>query len=157
MTFSAATGTHAGHTTLRAGDTGGEVKALQDKLNRIYGYVVEVDGIFGEKTKLAAKRFQIDCQIAADGIVGSQTWDWLHRVVESAGKNHPFLRRGDRGEFVQYLQVRLNTHLSPELAVDSDFGAKTEARVKQFQGNYRLTANGIVKAQTWRILEGFLG
>jgi len=157
MTISATPATHAGHTTLRQGDAGGEVKTLQDMLNRIYGYAVEVDGIFGEKTERAVRRFQIDCQLAADGIVGTQTWEWLHRVVGATGKDHPFLRRGDRGEWVEYLQVRLNTHLSPELAVDGQFGDKTEATVKQFQGDYRLTVDGIVGTQTWRTLEGLLG
>ena len=55
--------------------TGGDVKALQHRLNEL-GVVttpLTEDGEFGKKTDEAVKAFQKGLSIAADGIVGKQT------------------------------------------------------------------------------------
>lgn len=58
--------------TLRKGDTGTQVKALQ-KLLRI----VDVDGEFGEITELAVKSLQRSHNIKDDGVVGHKTWPFV--------------------------------------------------------------------------------
>lgn len=58
--------------TLRFGDTGDDVKALQRKLG-----TVAVDGNFGPRTQTAVKNFQRTHGMVDDGIVGPYTWKAL--------------------------------------------------------------------------------
>ncbi|MEB3181211.1 MAG: peptidoglycan-binding domain-containing protein [Nostocaceae cyanobacterium] len=67
------------HTTLKKGSTGSEVKQLQMMLNEIYGSVLTVDGIFGDKTEEFVKQYQEDNHLVVDGIVGLQTWKSLEQ------------------------------------------------------------------------------
>lgn len=57
---------------LRSGDTGAYVERLQRELSQL-GYEVPVDGVFGEATDTAVKKFQQDHNLTVDGIVGPQT------------------------------------------------------------------------------------
>jgi hypothetical protein len=50
-----------------------DVKELQTDLNR-FGFDVQVDGLFGSETEAAVHQFQLDHNLASDGIVGPQTW-----------------------------------------------------------------------------------
>lgn len=62
--------------TLRKGDEGDDVKALQILLIG-YGYSCGgygVDGDFGRATEDAVRRYQRDNDLAMDGIVGPKTW-----------------------------------------------------------------------------------
>lgn len=58
-------------TTLKIGNKGADVKALQQKLHLI------PDGIFGNLTEEAVKEFQKTAGITVDGIVGPDTWSKL--------------------------------------------------------------------------------
>lgn len=64
------------HTTLRVGSRGAEVKYLQKLLTNA-GYAVKTDGVFGANTEAAVIAFQAANGLAADGIVGAQTWEAL--------------------------------------------------------------------------------
>ncbi|MFB2980890.1 peptidoglycan-binding protein [Microseira sp. BLCC-F43] len=151
--FSDTEGTHAGHTTLKKGATGEEVKHLQQLLNHFYGSVLTVDGNFGSKTEDFVKRFQAACSLTVNGIVDSETWLNLEQIKSHTGKPHPTLRNGDKGDEVKYLQVRLNGHYGAKVVVDGNFGSKTEVLVKQFQADRKLTVDGIVGSKTWSFLE----
>ena len=63
-------------TIMRQGSRGESVKWLQWELNR-HGANLELDGIFGIKTKLAVLLFQKDNKLSQDGIVGPKTIDKL--------------------------------------------------------------------------------
>ncbi|MHA6511733.1 peptidoglycan-binding protein [Tessaracoccus sp. Z1128] len=63
----------------------------------------------------------------------------------------PTLRRGDRGEHVQYLQKRL-TDFGYVLTVDGQFGPGTESQVRSFQRSQGLAADGVVGPATWAAL-----
>ncbi|MDD2234725.1 MAG: glycosyl hydrolase family 18 protein [Desulfitobacteriaceae bacterium] len=64
-------------TTLRRGARGPEVRELQQLLIN-WGYNPgPVDGIFGIRTEQAVRLFQRDRGLAADGLVGPQTWPAL--------------------------------------------------------------------------------
>lgn len=56
------------------------------------------------------------------------------------------VRRGDIGDDVKTLQKILG------ITVDGDFGPRTEAAVKRFQGMQGLHADGVVGPATWRAL-----
>ncbi len=58
-------------TTLRKGNKGDSVKALQQALN------LQADGIFGPITEEAVKEFQRNRELVIDGIVGPATWNAL--------------------------------------------------------------------------------
>lgn len=62
--------------TVKYGSRGEDVIALQNALNAA-GYTVDVDGIFGKKTKSAVERYQKEHGLSVDGIVGENTWKML--------------------------------------------------------------------------------
>ena len=58
------------------GSSGSVVKELQEALNH-HGYTLEVDGVFGAKTKEAVRAYQKKKGLKLDGIVGDETWGSL--------------------------------------------------------------------------------
>lgn len=63
-------------TTVRSGDSGGAVSALQVQLNKT-GAGLSVDGAFGAATQAAVQSFQSAAGLTVDGIAGPQTWQSL--------------------------------------------------------------------------------
>lgn len=57
------------------------------------------------------------------------------------------IKLGSKGESVKQLQEILG------LAVDGNFGPKTENAVKNFQKKHNLTEDGIVGTKTWQVLQ----
>jgi murein endopeptidase len=80
----------------------------------------------------------------------------LHVTFDAPGSGPPVLRRGATGPAVRELQTRLNLWLAavgkPPITVDGDFGPRTEAVVKAFQGGMGLVVDGIVGPVTWERL-----
>lgn len=68
---------------LRKGSSGDDVKELQLLLNN-YGYGLEVDGKFGDKTRNAVQMFQSSNGLKVDGIAGDQTWSALMKTAPIA-------------------------------------------------------------------------
>jgi hypothetical protein len=64
----------------------------------------------------------------------------------------PTLRTGDKGQHVRNLQERLKVH-GHDLAIDGDFGTKTELAVRAFQKAEGLGADGIAGQYTWAELD----
>lgn len=62
---------------VRKGDSGAQVKALQERLYELGYPVGNIDNDFGTLTRRAVASFQLDHDLAADGIVGPKTWDAL--------------------------------------------------------------------------------
>ena len=64
------------------------------------------------------------------------------------------LRQGSQGPAVATLQAALNFYVPelPPLVVDSVFGPKTDARVREFQRRHGLAPDGIVAAKTEAVL-----
>ena len=69
------------------GSTGDEVKKVQKKLKELGYYNGSVDGIFGQNTQSAVKKFQKNVGLTADGIVGSATLLYLGLSGGSSGSN----------------------------------------------------------------------
>ncbi|MFI5494374.1 peptidoglycan-binding protein [Actinoplanes sp. NPDC051859] len=62
--------------TVRPGDRGDAVKAVQVQLNAL-GYGLEVDGAFGDRTAAAVRAIQKESQLPTDGIVSPTLWQLL--------------------------------------------------------------------------------
>ncbi|MCF6526063.1 penicillin-insensitive murein endopeptidase [Streptomyces sp. JJ36] len=74
--------------TVRQGDTGPAVKAVQYLLNAKRGAGLAVDGIFGSGTASAVRGFQSHAGIGVDGVVGPNTWKnllWHYEAPDFSG------------------------------------------------------------------------
>ena len=63
----------------------------------------------------------------------------------------PVVRRGSEGQPVRSLQYLLRAR-GRAVAVDGDFGPRTDAAVRAFQRSRRLAVDGVVGPATWRAL-----
>lgn len=143
--------------TLRRGDEGAQVRALQ-RLLQDNGQDVTVDGKYGRGTEAAVRRFQRDSGLTADGVAGPKTIAALGGSISSSSSSGnsstatastitQTLRRGDSGAQVRALQEIL-VGAGYSVKVDGKFGRGTERAVKDFQRKEGLTADGVVGAQT---------
>ena len=122
------------------------VRPLQQLL-RARGHPVAVDGIFGPRTEAAVEAFQQSRGLAADGIVGPQTWPRLIVQVE----------RGSTGDGVRGVQEVMKFHdqsdgEGPPVSIDGIFGPRTDAWVRGFQTAVGIASDGIVGPVTWRAM-----
>ena len=166
-------------TPLRVGSRGPSVVQAQVMLNRVgqnYPAIprVATDGIFGERTEAAVRRFQEIFDLTPDGIIGEATWYQLVRLyvgvtnlaeLESQGQTFYSinwqapnnLQSGSRGQQVNQLQYMLNVMAEyvpsiPPVAEDGIFGPRTREAVVAFQRFAGLPEDGIVGPQTWNAL-----
>lgn len=70
--------------TLRKGSSGQEVKELQENLNSLGYKCGTADGIFGVKTEAEVRKFQNKHNLAADGIVGKNTYEMLNKILQNS-------------------------------------------------------------------------
>ncbi len=87
-------GTVPPSSVLRQGARGQDVITLQYLLDVIAEYYPDIpavaqDGIFGGGTRQAVIAFQRRMGLAADGIVGTATWNALYRTYQGIGQNVP--------------------------------------------------------------------
>jgi peptidoglycan hydrolase-like protein with peptidoglycan-binding domain len=145
---------------LRSGDTGSDVKQLQNWLNYL-GYRVGSSGVFGQVTLGCVQRFQASRHLVVDGIVGPITGAAIQAAVAqrqrklqghsssgdgSGGSGTVFTRdlsSGDRGNDVKTLQTWLNDVGLP-VGLNGFFGPVTEQQVRAFQSDSHLTVDGVV-------------
>jgi Putative peptidoglycan binding domain len=67
--------------TLKPGDTGSQVKLLQQSLATLGFSSGKPDGVYGPATKNAVERFQVSQGLPEDGIVGPQTLTAIQRQL----------------------------------------------------------------------------
>jgi len=67
--------------TLKPGDTGAQVKTLQQALNSLGYSVGKPDGDYGPATQSAVEQFQAANNLAADGVVGPETLAKLQQAL----------------------------------------------------------------------------
>ena len=144
--------------TLQRGDRGPAVIDLQRLLNAqfagnprggVISRLVE-DGIYGANTEAAVSIAQFRYLLFQNGVADQQTWRSL-QAERILIETFPILRRGDRGKSVAVVQATLDpTNVGP---VDSIFGPRTEAAVKDYQRFSQLIDDGIVGPKTWKALE----
>lgn len=143
---------------LKNGSTGDNVMILQEKLKILNFYSGSITGSFGEATELAVRAFQNFYDLEVTGIVDAETWALLFEYTRPAflrnnlRQTKPTLQLGSTGEYVRMLQEQLKQILFYNGDITGQFDRATENAVKAFQSNNKLTANGIVNADTWSAL-----
>lgn len=154
---------HLGDRALQEGDSGHDVRVLQDYLTRD-GYPTPIAGQFGPETQRNVKRFQKAHHLTADGVVGGGTVRALRAVAAQraeakqgapsggagVGAQHlgdRVLKKGMQGHDVRVLQDYLSRAGFPTPIVGI-FGPETLANVKRFQKAHGLKTDGIVGATT---------
>ncbi|GEM_PF-1484515 len=115
------------------------------------GYLALANGAFDTTTEAAVKRFQRDCHLADDGVVGALTW---------AALCYPQLRRSGQPASLEIQRAIVNLQELLELAGcysgerDGYFNETTVRAVKRFQRTYGLHPDGVVGPLTWSVLLG---
>lgn len=156
-------------TTVRRGDSGATVSAVQQTLAN-NGYPVgTVDGVFGEMTEISIISFQRQSNLDPDGVVGSSTCDALIKLTNSTLVKAPTppttsptppttttLKRGDSGPAVTTLQNSLRSRGFSNLVVTGIFDEDTENTVKRLQLIEGLGSTGEVDPITQARLDQFL-
>ena len=70
------------------GSQGDDVKELQRLLNA-NGYSLDVDGVWGDNTEAAVRKYQKQSGLTVDGIVGTNTWGSLYGTNSSGSTTTP--------------------------------------------------------------------
>jgi murein DD-endopeptidase MepM/ murein hydrolase activator NlpD len=126
---------------------GPKVAAVQVALKRLDLYNGTVDGVRGPLTKTAIASFQRRRGLSVDGVVGPRT----RRAFGKRGRpafGSRTMKRGDRGWDVAAMQYILARRGYPPGAIDAVFGPMTDTALKNFQGAYGLSADGLAGPAT---------
>jgi peptidoglycan hydrolase-like protein with peptidoglycan-binding domain len=97
--------------TLKEGDSGGAVKALQQRLNSLRYYAGSADGKFGSNTVEAVWAFQEVQGISVDGVVGPQTWKALEHPKSPTPRNPKVATRVEVNLRMRVLVFYRNHHI----------------------------------------------
>lgn len=160
---------------LSEGSVGRSVRELQHLIDFIAEFVttvpaVQVDGIFGPRTREAVERIQEVYGQEITGVVNRDTWNLLFRIysgilgilpdgdrpIRPSYPGSP-ISIGQSGQSVRLVQryldfIALFYTQIPELEVDGIFGRRTQAAVEQFQREMGLSVTGVVDEMTWDML-----
>lgn len=137
--------------TLRQGDTGPEVRDLQNRLTAAQCYNGPITGTFGPLTLDAVIQCQRQLGVEVDGIVGDRT------MAALTGRSVPTntaatLQNGSSGSAVTDLQRQLTSLGYDTGGIDGLFGARTQAAVIALQRSRGLDATGVVADRERQIL-----
>lgn len=134
---------------LKKGSEGGDVWDLQYRLKTLGYYNVPMDGLFGDHTVQAVKKYQRDYGLAVDGVAGAGTWkslkkntlnksemDMMAKIIYSEARGEPYIGQVAVGAVVMN---RIRSPLFPDNIKDVIFQAGAFTAVDD--GQYWLTPN----------------
>lgn len=139
---------------LEKGSPSEAVGLLQDALVEL-GYMTldqigNFHGTFGPKTEAAVGAFQQHLGLTVTGKFGDVERKALEDIQSGVAKGN------SNTQLVKAIQARLvESGLMTQKQVNTGsgiFGGQTEAAIKQFQNNNKLSASGVVEAKTFRAL-----
>lgn len=141
--------------TLQLGDTGNDVRILQQLLKIVNLFPGSITGSFDTTTESAVKAFQEQNSLNQTGIVDQETWFYLQEQTSqiTPQTDYPTLELGDTGEAVETLQQQLKTTLYYDGEINGEYDEETTLAVKTFQLNNQILASGMTNDQTWYNLE----
>lgn len=155
--------------TLREGDTGEDVKLMQQRLKDLGYYTGQVDGKYGANTVKALKAFQKKSALKEDGICGIQTRAVLfgenaRSAVATAipvatatpapltPENTVVIKAGSRGDVVRQLQQRLMDLGYYSSRLDGVYLEDDITAVRAFQKANNLAVDGKAGYNTQSVL-----
>ena len=134
---------------LSYGSTGPDVRKYQDRLYELGYLATKPDGVYGNDTVKAVKRFQERNDIIVDGHVGPST----KSALLSPNCKYNKLEQTMSGDDVERVQQRLyKLNYLKRSEVTGYFGEITEKAVRVFQKNNKLTVDGTVGKHTLQVL-----
>lgn len=133
--------------TLRLGDSGAEVRALQELLRNQNVYDGPITGFFGAQTQAAVSQFQLQSGLDVDGIAGPRTLAALESRPRT-DRREVTLRPGSFGSRVRELQERLKSAGFYTSRLDGYYGFETEQAVRRLQRANSLAVTGIANRET---------
>ena len=127
---------------------------MQQALSRT-GIPLVADGIFATTTDRAVRQFQASRGLAADGVVGAQTWALLAAQPTPTPPPQPrpqprplsLTNPPTQGDDVRAVQQALARAGIPVI-IDGIFGPTTDRALRQLQAQRGLVADGIVGTRT---------
>ncbi len=121
------------------------------------GIVIEAMGTINgvTTTKVSASKWTHWGELTGVDYSGTGSADPVSQDPAPVSGGRSTIRKGSKGQAVTEMQTMLDK-LGYDLGsygVDGDFGRATEAAVKSFQSDHRLTVDGICGPATWAELE----
>jgi len=101
--------------TIQTGDRGDAVRDMQEKLQEYGYYAGEIDGAYGNQTRLAVEQFQYMHGLSVDGIAGRRTLTVLYESTEIR------LPRGQEATPEPTATAQLAPALTPPPQVEASF------------------------------------
>ena len=123
--------------------------------------VLTVDGIYGEETREAVRRFQAKNKLPETGVTDYATWrrlyeEYKENETKSGSDLLPSvafpLQMGDSGSHISLLQTVLEELTEQPISKDNFFGRKTEEAVRHLEGRYGRRITGEVSEALWRLM-----
>ncbi|MBQ3511232.1 MAG: peptidoglycan-binding protein [Bacilli bacterium] len=166
---------------VEVGTAGDFVRMLNMQLNRIgqnypaIPVILNDSPYFTIETENAVKKFQEIFNLKVTGIVDKSTWYRIKYIYNAVKKISDLysegisideatllfnrvLKLGDEGQYIRTLNYLVNVisyfdSSIPYLNLSGNkFTKDTETVVKAIQNKYNLTVNGIVNAETWKVI-----
>ncbi len=153
------------------------VSELQYRLYRISGRnsdipKLTVDGIYGEKTKMAVSAFQRAFGLPVTGTTDLETWERIgqeyelilglpikhEQLIPNSEMRYETLRPGSTGQAVRELQTMINVIADAyrninKIPVTGYYDSATSAAVGQLQHMAQLKTDGVAGEKTWRAID----
>ena len=138
---------------IRTGSTGSAVYDVQRRL-RMLGYELQVDSVFGDKTRAAVEAFRQSEGLPTGDEVDEATWNALVDATFALGDRMLYLRMPYfHGQDVRSLQGILDVLGFVTGDPDGIFGPHTERALREFQASAGITDDGIAGASTYDAIE----
>ena len=156
----------SGYVTLRKGDTGSAVRALQSALKELGFLSGTVDGKFGSGTEKALNAFQVENEYPETGIADANLQAFLYngKPRNAAGKKTTVntlapidgveVTLNKTGELVEKIQTRLKELGYYTGSVSGVYDSATRKAVIAFQKKHNLSADGVAGEVTQIVLMG---
>lgn len=145
MAFACVSAALADDGVVRYGDTGSQVKHVQQILKNYHYYTGKINGTFDKDTLKAVKEFQKYNGLNADGKVGEKTLYYMESgIAVYAPVKDDTANKAD----VKHVQTRLKYYGYYSGKIDGIFGAQSVSALRAFQSANGLKVDGAAGADT---------